>query len=325
MRRIIHLVIIVLGLACLMAAQQQQAPQQPAPGMHDHPTRLILKDGSYQPAIKYEIKGDRVRYLSGERYEWEEIPASLIDWPATQKYEVDRVAAAMSPRAREVDKEAEAERQAEEARTPQVAPGIRLPLQGGVFLLDVYQKQPQLAELTQNGGEVNRNTGRNILRAAINPLAKAKQTIELKGAHAQVQSHVPDPFIYINVEQDPDAAASSGQNDHDRFRLVRMDIKSDKRIVGDIQVAIYGKVSQHAKFADTKIETVSGPWLKLTPAEPLAPGEYALVEMLGKDVNLYVWDFGVNPSAPENPGVWKPVPAPASPAEQKRPTWSERP
>src|ERR1700688_5032941 len=105
--------------------------------------RLILKDGSYQLATKWEVKGDRVRYLSAERDEWEELPNSLVDWAATDKFEKDRAAGVSAPEAVELDREVEAERRADEARTPQVAPGLRLPEDGGIFLLDTFQNQPQ--------------------------------------------------------------------------------------------------------------------------------------------------------------------------------------
>src|ERR1700690_4679332 len=92
--------------------------------------RLILKDGSYQLATKWEVKGDRVRYLSAERDEWEELPNSLVDWAATDKFAKDRAAGVPAPEAVELDKEIEAERHAEEARTPRVAPDLRLPEDG---------------------------------------------------------------------------------------------------------------------------------------------------------------------------------------------------
>ena len=163
--------------------------------------RLILKDGTYQLATKWEVKGDRVRYLSAERNEWEEVPNSLVDWAATDKYEKDRAAGKPAPEAVALDKELEAERQADEARSPHVAPGLRLPDDGGVILLDTFQTQPQLVELQQSSGELNKNMKGNILRATINPIAGSKQIIELPGSHAKIQAHVAVPAIYVNLEQ----------------------------------------------------------------------------------------------------------------------------
>jgi hypothetical protein len=285
--------------------------------------RLILKDGSYQLATKWEVKGDRVRYYSAERDDWEEVPKSIVDWDATEKYEKDRAAGKPAPEAVELDKELEAERQADEAKSPHVAPGLRLPDEGGVVLLDTFQTQPQLVELEQSSGSVNKNTGGNILRAAVNPIASSKQNIEIPGLHAKIQSHTSRPSIYLNVASqelgDTEMPKGTGPElPWDRFRIVRAQEKQRKRVVGDIKVAVYGKVSQEQKFVPANSEQLSGGWVKLTPTEDLGSGEYAVVEMLGKEgMNFFVWDFGVNPSAPPNATAWKPDASAVNPSPDK--------
>ncbi|HWZ83576.1 MAG TPA: hypothetical protein VNW47_13175 [Terriglobales bacterium] len=276
--------------------------------------RLILKDGSYQLASKYEIKGDRVRYFSAERGEWEEIPKNLIDWDATDKYEKGRLEGAPAPEAVALDKELEAEQKAEEARSPKIAPGLHLPEDGGVFLLDTYQSHPQLDEIHQSGGDLNKNTKSNILRAAINPLASAKQTIELDGARAKIQSHTTVPAIYVNidpVDANGKPVLAPGETPPppavERFKIVRAEIKNGKRIAGGIKIAPYGKVKADERFVPATVQELTGGWVKVSPQQPLATGEYAVVEMLGKEgMNLYVWDFGVNPTAPPNTSALKP-------------------
>lgn len=319
MRRI-YAILAILLLTLIPAHAQELAK------------RLILKDGSYQLVTKYEVQGNRVRYLSAERNEWEEVPNDLVDWKATDAFAKDRAEGKPAPEAVELDKELAAERAAEEANSPLVAPGLHLPDDGGVQLLDTFQGQPQLVELDQNGGEVNKNTKGNILRAAINPIASSKRTIELPGQHAKNQSHASLPSIYINIESGG-AAADMGsghlKDDRpaepelpwDRFKIVRMQLKGDKRIVGDIKTAVYGKSKQEGNFVDTSAQQLTGGWIKVTPNSSLDPGEYAVVETLGKEgINLYVWDFGVNPSAPANQIVMKPdTSAPPSPANKPKP------
>jgi len=292
--------------------------------------RLILKDGSYQLATKWEVKGDRVRYLSAERDEWEELPNSLVDWAATDKFEKDRAAGVPTPEAVEIDKEVEAERRAEEASTPQVAPGLHLPEDGGMFLLDTFQSQPQLVLLQQNTGEVNRNTKTNILRSAINPIASGKQTIELDGLHASVQAHATLPTIYINFDQDQGSNASSQQGSQqpqqpqqpeqpwDRYHIVRAQPKKGNRIIGDIKINPLGKAKQEQNLVQTTSLKLAGGWIKITPVNALEPGEYAVVEMLGKEgMNTYVWDFGLNPAAPANANALQPKAPVAQPDKPK--------
>ena len=131
------------------------------------------------------------------------------------------------------------------------------------------------------------------------------------------------PSIYISIDQGSEAAPDAAKPQEpqqpqqreqarvpfDRFRILRMQVKGGKRIVGDVKRTVTGRVSEEQHFEKTTITRVAGGWFKVTPAASLAAGEYALVEMQGTDgMNLYVWDFGVDPKAPPNPNVWKPEP-----------------
>ena len=293
-----------------------------------NPKRLIMKDGSYQSATKWEIKGERVRYYSAERYGWEELPKDLIDWPATEKYNNER-----EGRNDETIKEIAKADEADEREAPLVAPGLRLPSTGGVFLQDEFKSQTQLVELVQNGSELNKHTGRNILRAAINPLAlSSTQTIELQGDHARVQSHVGQPAIYLNIDTGDNSQPAFTQKPADkdqqpnRYGIVRVETKKGVRIVGKLNGAVYGKVSQKEAWIPVSRSPL-GDWVKITPAESLPPGEYAVVELLEKkQINLFVWDFGVDPKAPMNPSAWTPrQPDKSSTGTNQSPVLEKRP
>jgi len=275
--------------------------------------RLILKDGTYQSVVKYEIQGDRVHYLSAERYEWEDLPASLVDWDATKKNEEEFGSGKLRVHV-ETTEERE-EREKEEANSPEILPGLRLPGTGGVFLLDQFNGKPELAEILQNGSELNQNANKkSVLRSAINPIGSSKHSFELKEPHAKIQSHVPSPVIYVDIDE----GALNDVPLSGRFRIARAEVKKDTRVVGNLKVTFTGKASEVGNFIPTSVEKIgTGEWVKVTPTQDLTPGEYAVVEMLGpEEMNLYVWDFGVNRQAPANPNTWRSAPAQSASSTQ---------
>jgi len=316
----------MLALPVKSSAQNSSAQNSP---FHDSTQRLILKDGSYQTVTKYEIKGDRVRYFSAERDEWEELPKSLVDWPATENYqkeqqEKDRATAAATV---QLDKQIENQNESTAAKLPEVAPGLRLPRDSGVFLLDSVKSEPQLVEVQEAEGDLNQSSKGNIFHGGL-----AKQSVELPGEHAKVQSHVDIPSFYINLEAPPPAAAPPQDSQSpqaaavpfDRFRIVRADAKAGKRTLAEVKRGVTGKMTQDQHFEKTTTTRITGGWLKLTPAESLAPGEYAVVEMMDKEgMNLYVWDFGVNPNAAANANPWKPE-AKEAPKPEAKPSDQEK-
>jgi hypothetical protein len=293
--------------------------------------RLILKDGNYQIVRKYEVVGDRVRYISVERGgDWEELPESLVDWPATRKWEKNQadLAGPSSPAMEEaasLDKEEAAERQAQKDRMPEVARGLNLP--DGVFILDEYQGTPELIELVPSTGDLQMARQHGI--RSVLPLQGQLAHVELEGGAAKVHLHVNEPVLYLSLDNNDDVeqvvshavtidtkGASSvahpkkgATSPKSGFAIVRVDQRKEVRIVGTVHVSPTGEITQEENVIPTTVEVLPGKhWLKLTPKEPLTIGEYALVEILSpKDMNASVWDFQVNPRAGLNETAIGPI------------------
>jgi hypothetical protein len=295
--------------------------------------RLILKDGTYQVVRKYEIAGNRVRYISVERGgDWEEIPYDLIDWPATHKWEKQQADAAQeqSPamqEAADIDKEEAAERQLQKDRMPEVARGLTLPNQDGVFVLDEYRDTPQLIELVPSTGDLQMARQHGI--RSVLPLQGQMAHVELEGPAAKVHLHVNEPTLFLSLDARDDAeqvlshaltvdtkGASAVQHPKrgatsptSGFAIVRVDERKSVRIVGTVHVSPTGNITQEEDVIPMIAEVLPGKhWLKLKPKEPLKIGEYALVEIISaKDMNANVWDFQVNPRAGLNETAIGPI------------------
>jgi hypothetical protein len=229
--------------------------------------------------------------------------------------------------AEEIDKEEAAARNEMKSRMPEVAKGLELPDQDGVFALDTYQGTPELVELVPSDLSLNQKNRKGF--ATLNPLAGEKATVELTGAHAKVHLHVNDPAIYLSLEGQDDVeqvlshaltvptngakeVANRKHGAHSPasgFAIVKVDERREVRIIGAVHVSPTGKVTQDEDVIPTKAEVMPGKhWLKLTPEGALTIGEYALVEIISpSDISQSVWDFRVDPRTGDNPASLGPI------------------
>lgn len=337
-----------LVLANVSPAQQQRRPLDPPIAAQrqtpQHHTRLILKDGSYQTVLGYTVVGNRVHYRSAERNgEQEDLPLALVDLPATQAWErahdpnqppPAQPSPVLSP-------ELAREEAARAARTPLVATAgnaeLHLPEDDSVLVLDTFQGTPELVPLPQQGSDLNRETAHAVLKKEINPAASPHDLLFLKGERADVQLHVADPVFFVRLEGKGDAEADGGgsrftvdtQGQAGRetpgggsagstYVIERVDVRRGQRAIESPLLRLLGSGRRQPDVLELNAERMPGGlWMKLTPKEPLAFGEYVLLEVLNdRNVNAATWDFGVHPTAKENDEALRP--------EAKRPARLER-
>ncbi len=279
-------------------------PEAAAPARLSHGKKLVLKDGNFQLVRIYERKGERVRYFSVERGDWEEIPAAMVDWDATAKAEVDDTKAAEA-----LVKRVEAQEQSHkiisvvdvDASLP-VGQGAFLPTGEGMFVV----AGKSVTRLEQVGSQM-RTDKKNVIGQVISPIPiiPSKHNIEIPGARARtrVATVIGPPEFYLR-EPAPDLDnptsvqhSSRGGIEGPEVELVRATVKGNKRRLETIRSLMGQELSPDVRTIAIQRWEVARDVYRFTISEPLPPGEYALAEILPGGLNLFVWDFGVDSAA----------------------------
>jgi hypothetical protein len=263
--------------------------------------RLVLKDGSFQLARSYQRVGDRVRYLSAERGDWEEIPAAMVDWDATANAEAaekdEEDALAKTIRAREQAQRIETVMDVDASL--QVSPGVFLPPGEGMFLVEGKSVRP----LEQVGSQIKRDK-KQFLKQVLSPIpiVPSKQNVQIPGARAKVRVTTSQAEFYLReAPTDPDRTtpivkSSRPGESGPEVELVRATVKGDKRQLESIKILFGQEETARATISIERWE-IAPTVFRFTLSEPLPPGEYALAEILPDGMNLFVWDFGVDAAA----------------------------
>jgi hypothetical protein len=289
---------IVVAAVPLLSAQdsgnsgQESADRNPIPSPKAPITprgqKLMLKDGSFQLVREYAVQGDRVRYYSLDRSQWEEIPADLVDWDATGK-------AAAQEQQREAAIVAKVHNQ-EEARLAQpldidasleVATGVFLPPGAGLFAFDGKAVLP----LPQAETNSKLSKGRFVEQVMVPvPIIPTRHNVSIHGLHAKLRLRTDQPEFYMRT-----ADARSPD-----MELIRAKAHGENRQIENVDELFGQQRAAGDTISMQRWEIARGVY-RFTLSKPLTPGEYALAESIGDEaMSLYVWDFGVEASpAPE--------------------------
>jgi hypothetical protein len=270
-----------------------------SPSAADRGKRLVLKDGSFQLVREYQKNGERVRYFSAERGDWEEIPVAMVDWDATAKAE-----AAAAKEQDALLKTVHREQEAQRTETPldvdaslPVAPGIFLPPGEGMFVVEGKSVTP----LDQVGAAIKTDK-KQLLKRVLSPvpIVPDKRNVEIPGAKAIRRINSERPEFYLReAPPDPDQISPVRKSSRPgetgpEIELVRLVVKGGKRELESIRRLFGQQVSEDRKSIMIQRWDVAQNVFRFTLGEDLPAGEYAFAEILPDGLNLYVWDFGVD-------------------------------
>lgn len=288
------------------ATQQDRSGEPGAAARLPRGKKLVLKDGSFQLVRSYERQGERVRYFSAERGDWEELPAAMVDWDATAKAEAESEKAAeeLANKVRKQEEATKAEMVMDIDASLQVAPGVFLPPGEGMFVIE----GKRVSQLSQVGSELKvdkKRTLQQILSPI--PIVPSKHHVEIPGAKAKFRITNAQPEFYLReAPPDPDRVTPIQKSSRPgetgpEVELVRATVKGNRRQLETIRSLFGEEISQERSTISLQRWDVAQTVFRFTLSQTLPPGEYALAEILPDGMNMYVWDFGVDSAGAPKP------------------------
>jgi hypothetical protein len=286
--RAIVLVALILPLVAAIWAQAPSGsrsgdrPTSPAAPKLPRGRKLMLKDGSFQLVREFELEGERVRYYSIDRSQWEEIPAELVDWELTKKVEAeeaerDHVAVArvekqeLARLAEPIDIDASLE----------AAPGVFLPPGEGLFAFD-GRAILKLAQAEINS-KINKTKALERVLVPI-PIVPARHTISIHGARSTLRVQYAQPEFYMRT--------ADGREPE--LELVHAQVHGGDREIEKVDQLMGQQRASGATLPIARWLIAHGVY-RFTLGKAIEPGEYALIEIVQTEsMSLYVWDFGVD-------------------------------
>jgi hypothetical protein len=196
---------------------------------------------------------------------------------------------------------------------PEVAPGISLPTggDGTVYILDTPASGPVLLHIQPHEVVTASHAVTNFLRAQV--YSGPHSSTEVDGPHAPIALSSAKAVLYVRL------SGEEAEIMRTRVHLLWLQPGKKRREVSDFSRNIFGgQRTRNVDEVPCDLEMIDGTnWLKITPNDPLLPGEFA-VAFLPKDVNQYpgvVYDFSVPGSKPSS----------SNPYDSKPPANSEPP
>jgi hypothetical protein len=243
--------------------------------------RLYLKDGDYQIVREYQVQGDRVRYFTTERGDWEEVPTSMVD---LQKTEKERKA-----KTEVVKEEAKQDAEEQQALREQQREIDSVPQDEGAYF-NVDGKIKQLDAAPYQVVTDKKRAALKLLSPV--PIIPGKASVVIDAEHSKFIVHDDRPIFYFRPQRE------------ESFGIIRVAPKKGHRIVENISIIpVANQGIQNRDQLPVFQQQLAGNLYKVWPEKSLEPGEYAVVEYHdsdeeSKDLELLVWDFAYQPGAP---------------------------